>query len=315
MTTSAVPPPYVPSEGYLWDPWFHTVGDVVHLFHLLQKAPRGMDRAAVYPRDRPVIAHATWTGREGWVSRGTAVDYTGTTYDEDRIHTGCIVEGDDSFHMLYSGSNRFICQATSDDLDRWTKAAGNPVLRPDPARYLDRWRDPWVTDGLAGERYTMVIAAQQRGARDHPTGVVGVAHSHDLLAWHQDDPLVVPPWFTWLEVPELHQLDGLWYLLFATRRAWITEEGRIAIRARGLDAVDGAYYLVAPSWRGPYGSIGRLTGTSESPGYTTRLVRRSPAERWLWSHVEHDGGGRPVFGLASPRLYASVPGGGLVGVA
>ena len=304
MTYRRTPGYYLPADGYLWDPWFHRAGAVIHLYHLLQRTPSGLCRTDDYPRDRPVIAHATWTEDGGWEPRGTAVDYTGTPYDEDRIHTGCVVEHEGAFAMLYSGSNRVVCLAHSLDLDHWWKDDQNPLLAPDPALYLDRWRDPWVCPGLTGRRYTMVLAAQHPSSSKAAVGAVAAAHSDDLRTWVQDSSLQIPPWFQWLEVPEIHELEGTWHLLFATRRRWITAEGALALRARGLPAADGAYCLTAPAWRGPYESIASL---GVWPGrYTTRLFCATPTDRWLWSHVEHDSTGKALFGLQPPRSWSGL---------
>ena len=207
-----------------------------------------MSRDAVFARERPTIAHATWSRGEGWVYKGTAIGYTGQPYDAERIHTGCVVEHEGSFYMLYSGSNRFVCLAQSDDLSAWAKAPQNPVASPDPAIYLERWRDPWVLQGSPSDNYTMVLAAQ-RDKEGGAVGTVAVAHSSDLRRWRQDAPLQVPDWFEWMEVPEVHCIDGTWYLLFVTRRKWVTARGVAALRAQGLDSRDGAYYLMASSWR------------------------------------------------------------------
>jgi sucrose-6-phosphate hydrolase SacC (GH32 family) len=301
---------YLPPDGYLWDPWFHRVGDTIHLFHLFQGAGRRPYHGPAQPRDHPVIAHATWSAVDGWTAIGTAIDYTGASYDAQRIHTGCVVERAQGFSLLYSGSNRCVCLAESDSLSEWSKAGRNPVARPDPTRYLARWRDPWVAVEELDERYTMLIAAQQATAGPQPVGVVAVAYSTDLVHWHQDAPLRTPPWFRWMEVPELHEIDGSWYLLFATRAIWITADGRAALRDRGLLPLDGAYALVASSWQGPYEGILFLSG-DVPPAYTTRLVKRSPTEWWLWSHVEHDGEGGVIFGLQPPRLVETTAPGGL----
>ena len=311
MVIEARPGWYVPADGYLWDPWFQPAGETVHLFHLFQPVPGDSSRDSAFARDRPTIAHATWSMNEGWTPRGTAIGYTQQAYDERRIHTGCVVEHEGSFSMLYSGANRFVCLAESGDLDSWTKAPQNPVAYPDPAIYMDRWRDPWVLNGSVAEKYTMLVAAQQDRGAGNAVGVVAVAHSADLEHWQQDVPLQTPDWFEWLEVPELHHIDGTWYLLFATRQRWITAAGEDALEAHGLRAVDGAYYLMASSWRGPYEAIGFLS--DDIPfAYTTRMLRRSETEYWLWSHVEKDGDGRIVFGLQPPRVCTAAPGGGLL---
>ena len=140
MDIGELPGWYLPPDGYLWDPWFFPVGSTIHVFYLFQPAPGSMPRDAIFARDKPTIAHATWSRDEGWVHKGTAIDYTGQPYDAERIHTGCVVERDGSFYMLYSGSNRFVCLAQSGDLDTWAKVPQNPVASPDPDIYLEHWR-------------------------------------------------------------------------------------------------------------------------------------------------------------------------------
>jgi len=301
---------YLPPDGYLWDPWFYCIGPTIHVFYLFQPAPGSMSRDAVFARERPTIAHATWSRGEGWVYKGTAIGYTGQPYDAERIHTGCVVEHEGSFYMLYSGSNRFVCLAQSDDLSAWAKAPQNPVASPDPAIYLERWRDPWVLQGSPSDNYTMVLAAQ-RDKEGGAVGTVALAHSSDLRRWRQDAPLQVPDWFEWMEVPEVHCIDGTWYLLFVTRRKWVTARGVAALRAQGLDSRDGAYYLMASSWRGPYDTI-RFLSEQLPDAYTTRLLRRSATEYWLWPHVEKDRDGRVIFGLRPPAPCTVAAGGGLL---
>lgn len=306
---AACPSEYAPTDGYLWDPWFVWQGDQLHLFHLLQPTPSGADRTRDYPRDRPVIAHAAWSPGTGWERHSIALDYSGAAYDAERIHTGWIVRHADTWLLFYSGSRRHVCLAASDDLETWHRSPLNPLLTPDPRLYGPQWRDPWIYRDLADRGYTMLMAAQRPGAVE---GVVGVARSDDLLHWEQQDPLDIPPWFTWLEVPELHHIGGAWYLLFATRAAWITDAGRDALQAQGVASGDGAFYLRADRWRGPYRQVERFF-PADSGRYTTRLVTTPAGERWLWSHVERDLTGHPLFKLAPPLICRLLPDGRLVG--
>jgi hypothetical protein len=138
MTAGRLPSWYKPPDGYLWDPWFTSVGPIVHLFHLFQPVPKELSRQSEFGRDRPMIAHASWSLENGWARKAPAITYTGNSYDEQRIHTGCVVENKGSYCMLYSGSNRFVCLAESADLDNWVKAAENPVAYPDSSIYTDQ---------------------------------------------------------------------------------------------------------------------------------------------------------------------------------
>jgi hypothetical protein len=302
------PPGFTPARGYLWDPWFVWDDNRLNLFYLLQPTPAGYDRTYLVPRDRPVIAHAVWSAASGWAECPLALDYTGTPYDAQRIHTGSIIRRGNEWDMFYSGSGRAVCLATSRDLLSWQKSTSNPILTPDPARYGPNWRDPWVFRDPDDQRYTMLLAAQS----PEVGGVVGVARSSDLSRWEQEDPLDIPPWFEWLEVPELHHIGDSWYLLFATRERWITAAGRIHFQANGIPVEDGAFSLRAASRRGPYREVQRLF-PPHSARYTTRLVTTPLGERWLWSHVELDEAGRPLFQLAAPLACSVAADGRLLG--
>jgi beta-fructofuranosidase len=255
------------------------------------------------------MAHTVWSPASGWERHPIALDYTGATYDAERIHTGCIVRHDGVWLLFYSGSRRYVCLATSHDLDVWRRSPLNPLLTPDPLLYGPQWRDPWIYQDPVDRRYTMLLAAQRPGSE---VGVVGVARSDDLLHWEQQEPLDIPPWFAWLEVPELHLIDGAWYLLFVTRENWITDAGREALQAQGVTPGDGALYLRAEHWRGPYRRVERLF-PADSERYTTRLITAPSGEHWLWSHIERDHRGRPLFALAPPVTCRVLPDGRLMG--
>lgn len=303
---------YARAGGYLWDPWFVWDGDVLHLFHLFQPAPRHYDPERGFARDRPVIAHATWTWGAGWQDRSIAIDYTGTEYDAERIHTGCVVRHGDQWWMFYSGSRKHVCLATSDDLETWHKHPANPILTPDPSLYGPFWRDPWIYRDPGDGRYTMLLAAQRpQGGAEEGAGVVGVARSRDLLTWDQHHPLDTPSGFAWLEVPELHHIAGRWYLLYVTQAHWIDETARGRLRAQGIAAGTGAYYAAADAWRGPYRRIERLF-PAHSPRYTTRIVTTPRGERWLWSHADWVDNGERRMELLPPLVCTVSRDGALV---
>lgn len=292
---------YAAPAGYLWDPWFVEDGDRLHLFHLYQPAPAAYDPLRGFERNRPVIGHAVWSAT-GWETRPIAVDYTGTAYDAERIHTGCIVCRNDQWWMLYSGSRRHVCLAVSDDLETWTKHVDNPLLSPDERLYASRWRDPYVFSHPSRPGFTMLLAAQRAG--QDADGVVAVAHADDLLHWQQEEPLAIPPWFVWLEVPEIHHIGDRWYLIFVTRSEWITEAGKRNLLAQGIAPETGAFQMVADDWRGPYERVARLFEAG-SPRYTTRLMADGE-DLWLWSHRDGvEQGERKLVLLAPVRCRVS----------
>lgn len=312
LSAKCIPDWFIPDNGLLWDPWFAVKGGVTHAFYLFQEMPPGVVRCQV-GRTHPVIAHATWSRTAGWTSHDIAINYTGLHYDQDRIHTGCVAEDPSGYRMLYSGSNRYICEARSKDLEYWTKSSINPILWPDSSLYLPSWRDPWLVQEDLGCGTTLIVAAQRASDGGLPIGSIAVVHEDKSQAWRQVAPLDIPPWFEWMEVPELHFLEGVWYLMFATREKWIREAGRSALKSRGLPVQDGPYYLMSDNWRGPFVEIGSL-GELVPHAYTTRLVKGPSGELGLWSHVEVDETGGVVFGLMPPVACTALPAGGLTSI-
>ncbi len=297
-------------DGYLWDPWFCCIGPTIHVFYLFQPAPGSMSHDAVFARERPTIAHATWSRGEGWVYKGTAIGYTGQPYDAERIHTGCVVEHEGSFYMLYSGSNRFVCLAQSDDLERVGKSTTKPGCLSGPGH---------LSGALAGSLGPSRLSFGQlhdgpgcaAGQRGGAVGTVAVAHSSDLRRWRQDAPLQVPDWFEWMEVPEVHCIDGTWYLLFVTRRKWVTARGVAALRAQGLDSRDGAYYLMASSWR----ALTTRSGFCRSNYRTLIRLVCCGAQRpstGFGPTSRRTGTGSVIFGLRPPAPCTVAAGGGLL---
>ncbi len=300
------------ANAYLWDPWFIWDNGAVHMFSLFQAAPPSYDPRQGFNRDHPIIAHNVWSDTAGWQRHADAVTYTDTPYDVERVHTGCIVQESTAWLMYYSGSGRYICLARSGDLETWHKDPANPLISPNSRFYAPRWRDPWIVPDRLSAPYTMLIAAQRPGTPQPFIGTIAVAHSADYLHWEQQNPLNIPPWFEWLEVPELHQIGGTWYLLFATRDRWITDEGRQELQRQGTPSGDGAYCLMASEWHGPFRRIGRLF-SANSPRYVTRLVTTPTGERWLWSHVEETVNGQRRYAIAPPLPAEIMPDGRLIG--
>jgi len=157
--------------------------------------------------------------------------------------TGCVVEGDGSFHALYTGVEPQVqCLASSTDLLAWVKHAANPVLRAGqrPAGVGDTFRDPcvWRQDGL----WYMVLGADLPGGGGSPL----LYRSRDLRGWEYLHPLYTGP-AARDECPDFFPLDGRHVLLSSRNHsAWAIGDFaglRFTPAAGGL-LDDGALYAV-----------------------------------------------------------------------
>ncbi|MBO9041506.1 MULTISPECIES: glycosyl hydrolase family 32 [Curtobacterium] len=227
-------------DHWVWDFWFADDGDRHHVFFL--HAPRSLGDE--HRRHRAArIGHAVsddlvdWAILDGPFGPGPDDAFDGTT-----TWTGSVVRGqDDRWRMFYTGT-RFLEDepvhtnietvgvAVSDDLVTWQKLPG-PVTRSDPRWYEtlgndpdvdgalfpeEAWRDPWVHEDPSGGLWHMLVTARSTEGALDDRGVIGHATSTDLERWEVQPPLTSPgSGFVHLEVPQVVQVDGAWFLVFS----------------------------------------------------------------------------------------------------
>ena len=99
---------------------------------------------------------------------------------------------------------------------RWYETLGNDpdvdgALFPEEA-----WRDPWVHEDPSGGLWHMLVTARSTEGALDDRGVIGHATSTDLERWEVQPPLTSPgSGFVHLEVPQVVQVDGAWFLVFS----------------------------------------------------------------------------------------------------
>ena len=222
------------ADHWLWDFWFAVDGDDVHVFYL--QAPRSLGDPELR-HHHATIGHAVSRDLRRWEVLPDALG-TGAAgaFDDLATWTGSVVRHDGRWHLFYTGIARAeagavqrIGHATSDDLLTWER--DGLLLEADP-RWYDRehWRDPWVEWDPERERWDMLICATSAGR-----GILAHAHSADLRAWTTGPPLSPPTAHVQLEVPQLVQRNGGWWVLFSD-----------------VFAGSGIHYLAAPERLGPY---------------------------------------------------------------
>lgn len=209
------------------------------------------------------IGHAVSTDLSRWeVLPDALAPGPPGSWDDSTTWTGSIIRHEGVWHMLYTGTSRAeegrvqrIGLATSTDLTHWERHGAKPVLEADPRWYelldLDiwfdqAWRDPWVFRDPADGWFHAYLSARADHGDPHERGVVGHARSRDLITWEVLPPVAHPGGFGELEVPQLIEHGGRWYLLFCS----VVETQSSGRRSHGLGT--GTYYFMADHRYGPF---------------------------------------------------------------
>lgn len=281
-------------DAWVWDFWCARRGPEHHVFYL--QAPRALGDPELRHRNASIghaVSHdlATWRVLPDAIRPGPP-----GSWDDAAVWTGSVIASrSGGWWCFYTGVNaaedtlvQRVGAALSDDLVAWRKHPGNPLIELDPGRYelLDRsvwhdqaWRDPWVMAADGG--YQAYLTARCRAGDPAGRGVIGLAHSRDLESWRVDDPVTLEPagQFGQLEVPQVVELEGRWYLIFCTgaethSRAWRRRTGaapRTGTYYALADGPDGGFRLVDSAPLGPDdGSTcyaGRIVPTDDGPRF------------------------------------------------
>lgn len=218
-------------DHWVWDSWYTADEEGRHHAFFLRAS-----RALLDPDRRHLrasIGHAVSADLRDWQLVADAlVPADAPAWDDLATWTGSVVRGPDRrWYLFYTGISRAddgliqrIGLAVSDDLIRWHRHGGKPLVEADPTWYerLNRhdwpeeaWRDPWVFPDPAGDGWHMLITARAAGAPRFRDGVLGHARSADMLAWELQPPISEPgAGFGELEVSQVRVLDGQPLLVF-----------------------------------------------------------------------------------------------------
>ncbi len=294
---------------WVWDSWWVDDGERHHLFHLTAPASLG-DPGLRHEQAR--VGHAVSTDLVTWESLADALGPRPGEWDDQAIWTGCTVRGHDGgWRMFYTalgrrrlGLDQRVGVAFSDDLETWARPQHQPLLSADPRWYRtladdpggdgrasETWRDPFVFRDPEGDGWHLVLAARDRTGEPGDDGVLGHARSVDLETWEVQPPLSSPgAGFSQLEVPQVHELDGRWVLLFSGHPS-IQTEARLAAHATPDVAAYCLWAVVADSPLGPWDVTTAQPFTADPRLFAAPLARRRDGQAVLlgFRHVEEDG--------------------------
>ena len=277
-------------DKWIWDSWYAKDGDTYHGFFLQA------DRALGDPDLRHFNVsqgHATSKDLVNWTHLGTMFAPSASpAWDDSTTWTGSVVQDDAGlWHLFYTGTTKSdgsmyqrIGHATSTDLHSWTRVGDGLCLDltgPNAECYeaehmVGHWhdramRDPWVMRDPDGDGWLMYFTARAPGIPEpNAGGAIGFATSPDLVTW-----TLRPPVFTGgygqLEVPQVFEVDGIWYCLFCTSAHQWSEQTRATNPQK---PVTGTHYLIADHPRGPWrippGPF--LDGAEPCRRYAARIV-------------------------------------------
>jgi len=250
---------YSPRGHYVWDAWCMPVDGVVHAYHLQRTRPG-------FPTDdkQDCLGHAVSTNLVDWEEREPAFGPDPANPQDDcQPWTGCALwhEGQGYLYYTMRGSQdecrvQRIGLATTKDGNRWQRHADNPVIVPDPRWYATTERP---VPGVVDCRDLIVVQSPERngwygfyatrrpGEELPETSVIACVFSGDLIHWEHRPPAFAPSKYACIEVPDVFELNGRWYMTCLTGNHYGN---------RGIfsdpNAANGTVYAVSDRPEGPY---------------------------------------------------------------
>ncbi len=281
-------------DKWLWDFWLARDGADYHIFYL--QAPRSLENEELRHWNVS-IGHAVSRDLRRWEVLPDALKPSSEeAWDDYTTWTGSVVRHAGLWYMFYTGTSHAedglvqrIGLATSRDLFNWRKHPDNSLIEADPRWYelldLDlwpdqAWRDPYVFQHPErGDFHALITARVNEGPADG-RGVIGHAQSDDLIKWEVLPPLTEPGNFGQMEVPQLVELQGRYYLLFSSQAT--VHSARRQTRTR-RQPVTGTHYMMADDPLGPFHFTTDefLVGDAAGALYSGKLVR-GPAGVWYF---------------------------------
>ena len=242
-------------ENWIWDFWHIQDGPSQHLFYL--QAPRTLPDPELR-HTNVSIGHAV---SQDWIHWEILPDvlHPGPFFEE-YTWTGSVIKHNNLWYLFYTsctqangGYIQTVKYVTSTDLVTWSNRS-EPVIELDPRWYeeldLDiwhdqSWRDPWIfKHPETGDFHAFLTARVNSRMHSGPSrerGIVAHATSKDLHNWSVLPPVTQPGPFEIMECPQLVEIEGLFYLLFA-----------VPHRKLGGDPNAGTYYMTSKNRLGPF---------------------------------------------------------------
>ena len=273
---------YKPNGMEMWDAWGIEHNGRMHLFHLQFLSPHTKRTQ----QEADHLGYAVSSDLIRWEEQPPALS-PGAAGEADDMQpwTGTVWKEGERYYLYYTmrstrdqARGQRIGVAFSEDLKDWRRYEGNPVIEPDPRWYVSHQRP--LPSGVVDCRDLIVVkppdapgwlgfyAARTHGEELGEGAVIALVRSDDLLHWEHLPPAFVAAGYACVEVPEVFELGGRWYMTCLTSHIY---GNRGIYREDGI--VSGTIYAVADRPEGPYRecpSDHLLFGGDESSGYSFR---------------------------------------------
>lgn len=300
-------------DKWVWDFWFTQDGADTHIFYL--QAPRDLPKE-VMRHWHVSIGHAVSQDLVNWTVLPDALrpsPKTEDVWDNASTWTGSVFHHAGTWYLFYTGAKhqekgliQRIGAATSTNLIDWQKHPKNPLIVADPQWYemleLDMWhdhawRDPWIFE-LDGRFHAFVTARANQGHKS-ARGVVAHATSDDLIQWEVGPPIAAPGEFGHMEVPQLVEINGRYYLIFCVGHKEYAESRR---KRQGIELVTGTHYMVSDHPLGPFEFLTDkfLLGDAAGSRYAGKVIRDSDGQWVLMTSRSWTGDGGFIGEIADP---------------
>ncbi len=293
----------------MWDSWIYVQNEnTYHLFYL-----ETVDR--IYDH----IGHAVSTDLINWEElRSISVSGAPGSWNSRITLTGMVTPFQGKYYMLLGGyapenpdkAIEIIGRYVSDDLENWQEDKSFPLLKPsfpymtecDISCDCRHWRDLSLSYDQNNQWFDGYLMTKVKPVSPDDFGTaVGHIRSRDLVHWEMLEPIARQKHFYNMEVPEVFEFNGRYYLTFSTNSL----TGLKINSSRGT-ALRGTFYLTSSSRNGPFTLppdpflIGSGHGHWES--YVGRTLEQDD-QRILYHHMGNPFEVRPAWG--TPKKLAS----------
>lgn len=290
---------------WVWDSWYCWQGDLLHAFYL--KAPKSLGDPNLRHHNA-TVGHSTSTDGVSWAHHSDALlPGPAGRFDELAIWTGSVIWHHGRWHMFYTGIDKTargrvqrLGHAVSDDLFEWQRVASDPILAASIPHYAteatdplaeEPFRDPWVFQH-EGDWHMLVTARTSKGGLGR--GNMAYATSSDLQEWELQPPLLSDSGLEQLEVFQVVEVAGCWFLIFCTAEVDIHRSD-----------IPKAYATYSAPAAGPLGPFDLTRAVPITPGggiYAGRVVSFPDGSPWLMGFVDNGkpGGFQGVIGDPLP---------------
>lgn len=214
------------------------------------------------------------------------------SWDDLRLCSGSVIRHAGRYWMAYSAASTIDSPpddphrvqragiAVSDDLFRWHKLPENPVTQADSPHYeqmstgqrkMVHWRDPFLLEH--GDSVYQLICARRNDGDVKTRGTVALAQSRDMHAWKILPPIEHDRVAEEMEMPQVYQINGRWYLVFSTLVSFLSPEHA---RQFGDKGPYQRFSMVGDSPFGPFRMYGTGQIVEEQPDdcfYVSQLVK------------------------------------------